>query len=76
MRKILLFITITICKKIQDHHCLDHGDADHDNLCLLQSRMAGGHGLGLFMAVIFLSGEMAGVSFLRWYDGYTIRLLW
>ena len=26
--------------------------------------MSGGHGLGLFMAIIFLSGEMAGVGVL------------
>ena len=34
-------------------------------LCrLLQIIMSGGHGLGLFMAIIFLSGEMAGVGVL------------
>ena len=26
--------------------------------------MSGGHGLGLFMAIIFLAGEMAGVGVL------------
>ena len=30
--------------------------------CLFQSIMGADHGLGLFMAIVFLSGEMAGVS--------------
>ena len=42
----------------QDHH----HDHDDQHFCLLQYGMAEGHGLGLFMAIIFLSGEMAGVS--------------
>ena len=33
----------------------------HNHIDLFQSRMAESHGLGLFMAIIFLSGEMAGV---------------
>ena len=31
---------------------------------VFQAAMSGGHGLGLFMAIIFLAGEMAGVGVL------------
>ena len=55
----MFFEIVNICHQ---YHHLDYDHDDGHHLCLLQQyRMAEGHGLGLFMAIIFLSGEMAGV---------------